>query len=126
MKSAPRKTPVTSGRVNSRSASGERAADRESVKLAVPDAMTVQPGRNFRVAGFGVCSVWMNIGGSAAHEVRTGRFKHGASPPGIKPVDVAVRRRRVAWSAEQTGGIAFENKSCTIGTGSRVARLGRL
>ena len=32
---------------------------------AVPDSITVQPGRNFSVAGFGVCSVWMNIGGSA-------------------------------------------------------------
>src|SRR5438132_4430482 len=79
MKSAPGQTPVTSGRVNSRSASGERAADRESVKLAVPDAMTAQPGRNFRVAGFGVCSVWMNIGGSAAHEEGQGALSMGLS-----------------------------------------------
>ena len=42
---------------NSRSASGERAAEPASVKLAVPDSITAQPGRNFRVAGFGVCSV---------------------------------------------------------------------
>jgi hypothetical protein len=26
--------------------------------------MTVHPGRNFSVAGLGVCSVWINIGGS--------------------------------------------------------------
>jgi hypothetical protein len=26
--------------------------------------MTWRPGRNLRVAGFGVCSVWMNIDGS--------------------------------------------------------------
>ena len=57
MKSVPRNTPVTSGNVNSRSASGDRAVMPESVKLAVPDGITVQPGRNFSVAGFGVCSV---------------------------------------------------------------------
>jgi hypothetical protein len=34
------------------------------VKFAVPDGMTGHPGRNFRVAGFGVCSVSMNIDGS--------------------------------------------------------------
>src|SRR5271165_738518 len=65
IKSAPKKTPVTCGRENSRSASGEvRAATSGSVKFAVPEAMTVRPGRNFRVAGFGVCSVWINIDGS--------------------------------------------------------------
>ena len=58
MKSAPRKTPPTSGSWNSRSASGERAAAApRSGKFAVPDSMTVRPGRNFSVAGFGVCSV---------------------------------------------------------------------
>src|SRR5882724_4410224 len=61
-KSAPRKTPVTCGRAKSRSASGDRrpAASAE-VKFAVPEDMTWRPGRNLRVAGFGVCSVWMNI-----------------------------------------------------------------
>jgi hypothetical protein len=43
--------------VNSRSASGDRDAELGSVKFAVPDSITVQPGRNFNVAGFGVCSV---------------------------------------------------------------------
>jgi hypothetical protein len=28
----------------------------------VPLSITGRPGRNFRVAGFGVCSVWMNTG----------------------------------------------------------------
>ena len=70
---------MTSGSANSRSASGERAAERDSVKLAVPDPMTAQPGRNFRVAGFGVCSVWMNIGGSAAHEEGQGALSMGLS-----------------------------------------------
>jgi hypothetical protein len=27
----------------------------------VPSGITTLPGRNFRVAGFGVASVWMNI-----------------------------------------------------------------
>ncbi len=66
MKSVPRKTPATSGSSNRRSASGERAAVPRSGKFAVPDAITVQPGRNFSVAGFGVCSVWMNISGLRA------------------------------------------------------------
>jgi hypothetical protein len=30
----------------------------------VPVGITTRPGRNFRLAGLGVCSVWMNIGGS--------------------------------------------------------------
>jgi hypothetical protein len=34
------------------------------VKFAVPEVMTGCPGRNFRVAGFGVSSVCMNIAGS--------------------------------------------------------------
>jgi hypothetical protein len=33
--------------------------------LAVPFSITVRAGRNFRVAGFGVCSVWMNMACSA-------------------------------------------------------------
>ena len=74
IKSAPRKTPVTCGRANSRSASGDtRAAASASVKFAVPEAMTMRPGRNFRVAGFGVCSVWMNIDGSRSEAKRNCR-----------------------------------------------------
>jgi hypothetical protein len=30
----------------------------------VPPSSTVRPGRNFKVAGFGVASVWMNIASS--------------------------------------------------------------
>ena len=62
-KSAPRNTPVTSGNEKSRSARGEMRAASSLVKLAVPDVITGHPGRNFSVAGFGVCSVWMNIKG---------------------------------------------------------------
>ena len=32
-----------------------------AIKAAVPDDITSRPGRNFRVAGLGVDSVWMNI-----------------------------------------------------------------
>src|SRR5579883_1828486 len=61
MKSLPRKTPATCGSANSRSASGERRAAARSGKLAVPFFTTTRPGRNFSVAGFGVCSVWKKM-----------------------------------------------------------------
>ena len=43
-------------------ASGEAFAFSLSVKNAVLSASTACPGRNFNVAGFGVDSVWMNMG----------------------------------------------------------------
>ena len=61
MKSLPRNTPVTPSTSNRRRASGELAARSGSVKSSTPRAVTSRPGRNFRLAGFGVCSVWMNI-----------------------------------------------------------------
>ena len=44
--------------------SGERSAASALAKSAVPCAMTLRPGRNFNVAGLGVCSVSMNMGAS--------------------------------------------------------------
>src|SRR5579864_9237863 len=62
MKSEPKNTRPTSGTVKRAAASGERAADSRSGKSATePSPMTSRPGRNFRVAGFGVDSVWMNM-----------------------------------------------------------------
>ena len=62
-KSGPKKTPVTSPVAKMRRASGEACAASAPGKSAVPAAMTVRPGRNFSVAGFGVDSVWMNMRG---------------------------------------------------------------
>ena len=39
-------------------------SDRLSSPVPVPEVMTTRPGKNFRVAGLGVCSVWMNIDSS--------------------------------------------------------------
>src|SRR5690242_3078510 len=62
MKSAPKKTRLTSGMVNSALAKGERPAVEASGKSATPPSpITSRPGRNFRVAGLGVDSVWMNM-----------------------------------------------------------------
>src|SRR3546814_9538154 len=61
-KSVPKNTPITPSTANRRSASGERAAEAASGKLAVPAGRTSRPGRNFSVAGLGVCSVWINMG----------------------------------------------------------------
>jgi hypothetical protein len=47
-----------------RAASGETAALSASRNSAVPDSITTLPGRNLRVAGFGVASVCMNMGTS--------------------------------------------------------------
>jgi hypothetical protein len=46
-----------------RRARGEDWAAVSDGKSAVPAARTASPGRNFRVAGFGVDSVWMNMCG---------------------------------------------------------------
>ena len=61
MKSLPRKMRATPSMRNRLSASGERAALSAASKSAVPRSITMRPGRNFSVAGFGVSSVWMNI-----------------------------------------------------------------
>src|SRR4051794_17363596 len=58
---------------NSRVASGEASASSSLVASNVPSGSTTRPGRNFRVAGFGVASVWMNIGYLSA-AVRPGRM----------------------------------------------------
>src|SRR5665213_2663701 len=62
MKSEPKNTPLMPLIANSRSASGDFAASAGSRRSSVPVSSTVWPGRNFRVAGLGVASVWMNIG----------------------------------------------------------------
>ena len=60
-KSRPKNTPVTSPRPKIASASELASASSGVAKSRVPDSMTVRPGRNFSVAGFGVDSVWMNM-----------------------------------------------------------------
>src|SRR5271163_1130849 len=80
-KSAPRNTPVTSGKEKSRSARGEMRAASSLVKLAVLKVMTGQPGMNFSVAGFGVCSVWMNIAGSDGKMMNDRLLAWGAGSP---------------------------------------------
>src|SRR6201996_3806086 len=46
----------------SSAASVEAVAASASRKSRVPSPMTSRPGRNFRTSGFGVGSVWMNMG----------------------------------------------------------------
>ena len=50
-----------------------RARRSASRKSTVPAASTSRPGRNFRVAGFGVASVWMNMGCSMLAQRGQGR-----------------------------------------------------
>ena len=72
MKSEPRNTPVTPGSANSAEASGETAAASAVRKSRGSPTSTSRPGRNFRVAGLGVASVWMNIGPlSASNRIGT-------------------------------------------------------
>src|SRR5215468_10214187 len=115
-KSEPKNTPVTSGTSNRRAASGERWAVSRLENSIVPLSSTMRPGMNFRVAGLGVASVWMNmvfsgVAGSrparevsladgvarrtikgcraavpAAHQVLSGRF------PLAQAVDFCVRQ----------------------------------
>ena len=46
-----------------RRASGEACAAASAREVRGAGGITVWPGRNFSVAGFGVDSVWMNMGG---------------------------------------------------------------
>src|ERR1700733_1689600 len=63
MKSEPKKTRATSGIANSALARGERAPCSALGKSATaPSPITSLPGRNLRVLGLGVDSVWMNMG----------------------------------------------------------------
>src|ERR1700730_7560024 len=91
MKSEPKNTPVTPAISNSRSASGDLAATSRFGRSSVPSGSTVRPGRNFRVAGFGVVSVWMNIAWSPSpsrvqgppsqdHAIH-GSFRPAGQPP---------------------------------------------
>src|SRR5476649_1818583 len=59
-KSAPKNTRSTPSTANRRLANGDAAAVSAPAKSIVPLSMTTRPGRNFRVDGLGVCSVWIN------------------------------------------------------------------
>src|SRR5271170_492742 len=61
MKSLAKKTPVTPGSCIKALARGDRSAVSRSRASNVPSSITGRPGRNLRVAGLGVASVWMNI-----------------------------------------------------------------
>src|SRR5258708_6492496 len=85
MKSLPRNTPATPGTPNSRSARGDFAASAALGMSRTPSGNTGRPGRNFRVAGFGVASVWMNILkvstaalGSRPKDITTYNQQHGS------------------------------------------------
>src|SRR6516162_2092408 len=89
IKSAPKKTPVIFGISNNRSASGDCAAASLLCMSSVPDSRTGRPGRNFKVAGLGVASVWINMQlapETGSRPVRTDQ-----------PIDGAFVRRRQLW-----------------------------
>src|SRR5580704_3620666 len=89
MKSVPKKTPPMPSTSNSRVASGDCPACALSRMSRVPSASTVRPGRNLSVAGLGVVSVWMNMGGSPsrrgfkarAEYALLGSFRPRGQPP---------------------------------------------
>ena len=59
-KSVAKKTPLTPFRPNRRLARGETTASCSDLKSAVPLSSSGLPGKNLRLSGFGVPSVWMN------------------------------------------------------------------
>ena len=77
MKSAPKKTPVTPAISNKPSASGDCAAPAGSRKSSVPFPASTRPGRNLRVAGFGVGSVSINMESSVGSRARRIAAGHG-------------------------------------------------
>src|SRR5712672_979926 len=71
-KSEPKNTRSTPSTANSLLASGEGVAASADAKSFVPLSMTTRPGRNFRVDGLGVCSVWINKPSSFSNALRQG------------------------------------------------------
>src|SRR5829696_8436210 len=61
MKSRPKNTPSTSPVEKIAAASGEASASSGVAKSRVPASITRRPGRNLRVAGLGVVSVWISM-----------------------------------------------------------------
>ena len=59
-KSVAKKTPLTPFRPKRRLARGETTASCSDLKSAVPLSSRGLPGKNLRLSGFGVPSVWMN------------------------------------------------------------------
>src|SRR6185503_4991152 len=77
-------------------ASGEARADWASARSRVPESMTVCPGRNLRVAGFGVCSVRISMGvmwSRDALQSRTKRRRAGDDPAGDADPDGEADQR---------------------------------
>src|SRR5438270_1140536 len=103
MKSEPRNTPPTPGISNSRSASGDCAASVLSRISSVPESSTLRPGRNLSVAGFGVTSVWMNIGFSGRHisaqSIHRNRWSFGVT----RSMRAHLRQRVEVLIAEMAG-----------------------
>src|SRR3954454_13326562 len=67
----------------SAAASGDASADSPSAKSRVPASITVWPGKNLRVAGLGVCSVWISMAGMWSRDQfqsRTKRRRAGDDP----------------------------------------------
>src|SRR5437764_11281933 len=77
-------------------ASGEPSALSESAKSRVPASTTVWPGRNLRVAGFGVCSVRISMGAMWAAAARGSSGEH----PLVMHVPAILLMARVAGSPQ--------------------------
>src|SRR5687768_18149639 len=73
MKSLPKNTPVTSPVEKIAAASGEASASSGVAKSRTPASITRRPGRNFRVEGLGVVSVWISMERMWAEERRRSR-----------------------------------------------------
>src|SRR5690349_3538890 len=100
-KSAPKNTRSTPSIANSRRASGELRALSVSAKSCVPFSMTTRPGRNFRVDGLGVCSVWINktgspwIGRCGQNAPRRSELGAGRHRPRLLPSDLGTEEGRI-------------------------------
>src|ERR1044071_8222381 len=98
-KSEPKNTRSTPTTANSLFARGEGAAASAVAKSIVPFSMTTRPGRNFRVDGLGVCSVWMNkptsVSDASRNRWRRAGWERDVSAPQLDGLDVGTAAKPI-------------------------------